>query len=122
MADDEKKTQFMAGKVNEVTADTFGEFKAQPGVSLLDVWAIWCGPCKMIAPVVDELAEELHGRLNVGKLDADQYIDSVREYGVMSIPTLLIFKDGELVDRMVGFRPKAAMLDVLEKHLPKQEN
>lgn len=118
MAESSNTTEFTAGKVNEITDQTYETFVAQPGVTLLDVWAIWCGPCKMIAPIVEDLAEELNGKLNVGKLDADKYIDLVRQYGVMSIPTLLLFKDGQHVDTMIGFQPKALLLNKIQRHLP----
>ncbi|MCL4863584.1 MAG: thioredoxin [Caldilineaceae bacterium] len=84
---------------------------------LVDFWAEWCGPCKMIAPVLDELATELDGQLVIGKLDVDENPDTSMAYGVMSIPTLLLFKGGEPVDRIVGAQPKAQLLKRLQPHL-----
>jgi len=73
---------------------------------LVDFWATWCGPCRMIGPIVEELAGEYEGTLKVGKLNVDENQDIAAEYGVMSIPTLILFKDGQPVDRRVGFAPK----------------
>ena len=74
---------------------------------LVDFWAEWCGPCRMVAPVVEELAEEYSDRVSFAKLDVDQNPRTASQYGVMSIPTLLIFKNGAPVSNIVGFRPKA---------------
>lgn len=84
---------------------------------LVDFWAEWCGPCKMIAPIVDELAEEYEDRLAVAKLDADENPNTMQAYGVMGIPTLILFKDGEAVERIVGYMPKERLLDRLAPHL-----
>lgn len=73
---------------------------------LVDFWAAWCGPCRMIGPIVEELAGEYEGTLKVGKLNVDENQDIAGEYGVMSIPTLILFKNGQPVDRKVGFAPK----------------
>ena len=80
---------------------------------LLDCWAPWCGPCKMIAPTIEKLAEELSGRIKVAKLDVDENPKTAMKLEIMSIPTLLIFKDGKIVDKMVGAQPKS----VIEQHL-----
>ena len=74
---------------------------------LVDFFATWCGPCKMIAPTIDQLAGEYEGKVKVGKLDVDQARDIASEYGIMSVPTLLIFKNGEIVDKILGAVPKA---------------
>jgi len=74
---------------------------------LVDFWADWCGPCRMVAPIVEELAEEYEGRISFAKLDVDQSPRTASKYSIMSIPTLLIFKDGNPVSNIVGFRPKA---------------
>lgn len=84
---------------------------------LVDFWATWCGPCKMIAPVLEEIAQELEGQLTVGKLDVDANQATAQEYGVLSIPTLILFKDGQPVDRIVGFKPKPALMAQIEPHL-----
>lgn len=84
---------------------------------LVDFWAEWCGPCKMIAPIVEELADEYDGQLNVAKLDADENPNTMQAYGVMGIPTLILFKGGEAVERITGYMPKERLLDRLSPHL-----
>jgi thioredoxin 1 len=84
---------------------------------LVDFWAAWCGPCRAIAPIVDELAKEYAGRLKVVKLDTDEAGDTTQRYQVMSIPTLLLFKDGQPVERLMGALPKAAIVGRLKTHL-----
>ncbi len=84
---------------------------------LVDFWASWCGPCRMVAPIVEELASEYQGRLKVGKLNVDENHDTAQNYGIMSIPTLLLFKDGKPVQRMVGAMPKAEFKKQIDKAL-----
>ncbi|GGH99668.1 MULTISPECIES: thioredoxin [Mammaliicoccus] len=86
------------------------------GVSLVDFWAPWCGPCKMIAPVLEDLAKDVEGKANIVKLDVDENQATAAKYEVMSIPTLIVFKDGEAVDKVVGFQPKEQLEQVLSKH------
>ncbi|MEO8231979.1 MAG: thioredoxin [Ignavibacteriota bacterium] len=81
---------------------------------LVDFWAVWCGPCKMIAPFVEELAVELEGKAKVGKLDVDNNQETAIKYGVRSIPTVLIFKDGNVVDTIIGAVPKVQLKQKLE--------
>lgn len=80
---------------------------------LVDFWATWCGPCMMLAPVVEELAHELEGKVKVGKVNVDEQNELAIKYQVASIPTLLLFKNGELVNTSVGFMPKAAIVEKL---------
>ncbi|MEC2076837.1 thioredoxin [Metabacillus fastidiosus] len=87
------------------------------GVVLVDFWAPWCGPCKMIAPVLEELDQELAGKAKIVKVDVDENQETAGKYGVMSIPTLLVLKDGEVVDKAVGFQPKEALAEVVNKHI-----
>jgi thioredoxin 1 len=84
---------------------------------LVDFWAAWCGPCKMIAPMVEELAKEYDGKLKVGKVDVDSNQQTSMQYGIRSIPTLLIFKGGKVVDQLIGAVPKKMLAEKLAKHL-----
>jgi thioredoxin 1 len=84
---------------------------------LLDFWAEWCGPCKMVSPVVEELAKEYDGKLKVGKVDVDSNQQTSMQYGIRSIPTLLIFKGGKVVDQLIGAVPKKMLAEKVAKHL-----
>lgn len=86
------------------------------GLVLVDFWAAWCGPCKMIAPVLEELDADMDDKVKIVKLDVDENQQTASEYGIMSIPTLLFMKNGETVDKVVGFRPKEALAELVEKH------
>jgi thioredoxin 1 len=84
---------------------------------LLDFWAEWCGPCKMIAPLVEELAKEYDGKLKVGKVDVDSNQQVSMQFGIRSIPTLLIFKGGRVVEQVIGAVPKKMLVEKVSKHL-----
>ncbi|MDP4552914.1 thioredoxin [Guptibacillus hwajinpoensis] len=101
--------------VQNVTDQTF-EQETKEGLVLADLGAPWCGPCKMIAPVLDELDEETGEELKIVQLDVDSNPETARKYDVMSIPTLLFFKDGELVENAVGFRTKEELAGIAKKH------
>jgi thioredoxin 1 len=102
----------------EVTDSTFETDVLQADEpTLVDFWAAWCGPCKMVAPVVEEIAAEYSEQLQVAKMDVDSNRDTPAQYGIQGIPTLILFKDGEEATRIVGFRPKDAMVEELLPHL-----
>ena len=87
------------------------------GVVLVDFWATWCGPCKMMAPNVEETATDYKGRVTVGKVDVDECPNLASRFGIMSIPTLIVFKDGEKKEVLVGYRLKMQIAQVLDKYL-----
>ncbi|HHW08124.1 MAG TPA: thioredoxin [Clostridia bacterium] len=84
---------------------------------LVDFWAAWCGPCKMIAPVIEEVADELKGEVKVCKLNVDENGETAAKYGIMSIPTLLLFKNGVLAGQQIGFQPKDALIKFIRNHI-----
>lgn len=86
------------------------------GLVLADFWATWCGPCKMIAPVLEEIDGEMSDTVKIVKLDVDENQETAGKFGVMSIPTLLLFKDGKVVDQAVGYQPKEALVELINKH------
>lgn len=99
-------------KYVELTVSNFDEVTKE-GVSLVDFWAPWCGPCRMIAPVIEELAAEFEGKANICKVNTDEEQDIAVKYGIRSIPTILFFKNGEVVEQMVGAASKQAFADKL---------
>ncbi len=102
----------------KVTDNSFGEIVVESDkLVLVDFGAEWCPPCKMLEPILDELANELDGKLVIGKLDVDENQDTAMTFGVMGLPTLLLFKDGAPVDRIVGYQPKPQLLARLQSHL-----
>ncbi len=106
------------GNAVAVTDQSFDQEVLQSPVPVLvDFWAAWCGPCKAIAPAVDQIAADYNGKLKVVKLDVDQNIGVSTRFEVLSIPTLLLFKNGQVVEKLVGAYPKAAMISRITPHL-----
>ena len=105
------------GKTLEITDSNFNNVISKNKTVLVDFWAEWCGPCRMISPLIEELANEYEGKAIIGKLDIDSNQESSVKYGVRSIPTILTFKDGEIVDRQVGAVPKEILKNVIDSQL-----
>lgn len=102
--------------VKKISTEEFNSMD-KSGVSVLDFNATWCGPCKMLAPVLETVSEELAGKANFYSVDTDENPDLAREYGIMNIPALVVLKDGEKVDMNVGFVPKEAIVEFVSKNL-----
>ncbi|EDO0405658.1 thioredoxin [Listeria monocytogenes] len=102
--------------VKEITDATF-EQETSEGSVLTDFWATWCGPCRMVAPVLEEIQEERGEALKIVKMDVDENPETPGSFGVMSIPTLLIKKDGEVVETIIGYRPKEELDEVINKYV-----
>ncbi|SHG80144.1 thioredoxin [Ornithinibacillus halophilus] len=101
--------------IKNVTDQNFTS-ETSEGLVLADFWAPWCGPCKMIAPVLEEIDGEMSEKVQIVKLDVDENQETAGKFGVMSIPTLLLFKDGNVVDQVIGFQPKEALVELINKH------
>ena len=108
----------MSGSISQLSEATFAEeVNSATEAVLVDFWAEWCGPCKTIAPILEELSGEQAGKLKIAKVDVDDNQGLARQYGVQSIPTMIVFKDGVEVHRMVGVRGKAQLLEDLSSYL-----
>ncbi len=107
--------------VREITAADFDTEVLQSDLPvLIDLWAPWCGPCVMVAPIVDKIAERYAGRIKVGRLNIDEAPQIAMRYGVRAIPTFLIFKDGEVAERGIGLQPEEQLAAVVDRVLPSQ--
>lgn len=105
-----------SGSIITLTSDNFPEETAS-GVVLVDFWADWCMPCKAMSPVINELANQLKGKIKVGKVDIDSEQALAKQFNVQAIPTILILKDGEIVETQTGITSKEALVSLLEKHI-----
>jgi len=106
------------GKAIEITDANFEQEVISSDVPvLIDFWAVWCAPCKMVAPIVEQIATEYRGKLKVGKLDVDNNRQTAMEYGIRSIPTLLVFAKGKVVEQIIGVVSKSHLVEKLELHL-----
>lgn len=112
-----KQKGFALNKPVKVTDTTFKETIQNNSVVVVDCWAAWCGPCRMVAPIIDALALDYAGKIVFGKLNVDENRAVAIEYQIMSIPTLLVFKNGKLVDRIVGAQPRQMLEPQLTRHL-----
>lgn len=108
----------MAGQAVEITDTNFDEVILNADKpALVDFWAVWCGPCRVVGPIVEEIADEYDGRVVVGKLDVDSNRETAVKYGIQAIPTLLVIKDGEVADRIVGVTDKGKLSSILDSLL-----
>jgi|tagenome__1003787_1003787.scaffolds.fasta_scaffold20951401_2 thioredoxin 1 len=106
-----------SANVVEVTDQNFTDVTGSAGLSMVDFWAVWCGPCRIVAPIVEQLADEYAGKVTVGKLDVDSNQRTASQYNVRSIPTILFFKEGKVVDQVIGAVPRAALESKIKQHL-----
>ncbi|HET7274887.1 MAG TPA: thioredoxin [Longimicrobiaceae bacterium] len=106
------------GTLVTVTDDNFNtEIEGADGLSMVDFWAAWCGPCRMVAPIVEQIASEYAGKLKVGKLDVDSNQQTAAKFNIRSIPSILFFKDGQLVDTVVGAVPRPQLERKIQEHM-----
>jgi thioredoxin 1 len=101
----------------QVTDETFDKFVSAHPLTLVDCWAPWCGPCRQVGPIVDTLAREYKGKVAFAKLNTDENYATANKFSIMAIPTLLILKQGKLVDQLVGAYPKAKIEETLKRHM-----
>jgi len=113
-----KSIKNVKGEINmepiHITSESFDTLLKEYKIVIVDFWADWCGPCKMLGPIIAELAGALDGRAVVGKLNVDEYGDIAARYGIQGIPTVLFFKDGKVAEKAVGFRQKAQLMAIAE--------
>ncbi|WP_018109097.1 thioredoxin [Bacteroides propionicifaciens] len=100
-----------------ITDSNFKELLNSDQLVVVDFWAPWCGPCKMVGPIIDELAKDYEGKVVIGKCDVDENSDVPGEFGIRNIPTVLFFKNGEVVDKQVGAASKSAYEEIIKKHM-----
>ena len=103
--------------VSVLDTQSFERMLSENSMVMVDFWAVWCAPCRMVAPILEALAEDYAGKLVIGKISVDDYQDIASKYEVMSIPTMIIFKDGQEVERIVGAQGKAALAAAIDRHV-----
>ena len=104
--------------VQEINVDNFDEIVLQAEkVTVVDFFATWCGPCRKLGPILEEVEQELSEKVNFAKIDTDENIDTAKKYQVSGLPSLLVFKNGEVIERMVGLMPKSSIITNIEKHI-----
>ena len=106
-----------SANVVEVTDQNFQDITGAAGLSMVDFWAVWCGPCRIVAPIVEQLADEYAGKVTVGKLDVDSNQRTATQFNVRSIPTILFFRDGQVVDTVIGAVPRPALENKIKQLL-----
>jgi len=116
-AEEENQPMKPLEKPLDLTDDMFKKFVEDNSLSVIDVWAPWCGPCHIVSPVIEELARDYVGKISFGKLNVDENKRVATQYGIRSIPTLLVFKKGKLVDQIVGALPRQTLEQKITKHL-----
>lgn len=102
--------------LTELTKDNFYSF-IKNNLTLVDIGAQWCGPCRMISPIIDEISNEYYGKVSIGKLDVDSCPEIANELGIRNIPALLLYKDGEIVDKLIGAVSKKTITDLIDKYI-----
>jgi len=117
MRNEEKASSPVPGTPLKVTDESFGDLVRSNPVVVVDFWATWCPPCRVLAPIIEQLARDYAGKILFGKLDVDGNQQTAAKFGVMSVPTLLLFKDGKLVDRIVGAMPRNLLEERITRHL-----
>ena len=107
----------MIAYITELTDENYKGFVSKDGLVLVDVHALWCGPCRIIGPIVDQISNDFHEKVSVGKLEADKNRETLVELGVRNIPTILLYKNGEIVDKSVGAVSKEKLTEMINNHL-----
>jgi thioredoxin 1 len=105
------------GKPVDLTDDTFTRFVEDNSLVVIDLWAPWCGPCRFVSPIIEEIARDYTGKIAFGKINVDQNPSVATQYSIMSIPTILVFKNGQLVDRIIGAMPRERLEPKITRHL-----
>jgi thioredoxin 1 len=107
----------MVAFITELNDNNYNQIIKDNQMVLVDVWAQWCGPCKMVSPIVDEISIDFQGKLKVGKLDADNNKETLSHLGIRNIPALLLYKNGEIVDKLIGAVSKQKLSDMINAHI-----